>query len=50
MWEAMLVASAYKLDNLLIVVDRNHFQANIETEDLIPLSPLDKNSSRLVLG
>ena len=42
MWEAMLVASAYKLDNLLIVVDRNHFQANIETEDLIPLSPLDK--------
>ncbi len=42
MWEAMLVASAYKLDNLLIVVDRNQFQANMQTEDLIPLEPLDK--------
>ncbi len=42
MWEALLVASAYKLDNLLIVVDRNQFQANIQTEDLIPLKPLAK--------
>ncbi|MEW6703131.1 MAG: 1-deoxy-D-xylulose-5-phosphate synthase N-terminal domain-containing protein [Bacteroidota bacterium] len=41
MWEAMLVASAYKLDNLLIIVDRNQFQANMQTEDLIPLNPLD---------
>src|SRR4030095_2018809 len=39
-WESCLVASAYKLDNLVIVVDRNHFQANIETEKLIPLEPL----------
>lgn len=39
-WEAMLVANAYKLDNLLFVVDRNHFQANMRTEDLIPLEPL----------
>ncbi len=42
MWEALLVASAYKLDNLLVVVDRNRFQANMQTEDLIPLEPLDK--------
>ncbi|MCX6169056.1 MAG: thiamine pyrophosphate-dependent enzyme [Ignavibacteriales bacterium] len=42
MWEALLVASAYKLDNLMIVVDRNQFQANIQTEDLIPLKPLAK--------
>lgn len=42
MWEAILVASAYKLDNLLIVVDRNQFQANMPTEDLIPLKPLPK--------
>ncbi len=42
MWEALLVASAYKLDNLLIVVDRNQFQANMRTEDLIPLKPLPK--------
>ena len=39
-WEAMLVANAYHLDNLVIVVDRNQFQANIATEDLIPLEPL----------
>jgi transketolase len=39
-WEAVLVANAYKLDNLLFVIDRNHFQANMATEDLIPLEPL----------
>ena len=40
MWEAMLVAAAYKLDNLITIVDRNRLQANLETEDLIPLEPL----------
>ena len=40
-WEALLVASAKKLDNLVIVVDRNEFQANVATEDLVPLEPLD---------
>ncbi len=39
-WEAVLVANAYKLDNLLFLVDRNHFQANMPTEELIPLEPL----------
>ncbi len=39
-WEALLVASAYRLDNLVIVVDRNHFQANVATEELIPLEPI----------
>lgn len=39
-WEAALTASAYKLDNLVAIVDRNKFQANITTEDLIPLEPL----------
>ncbi|MVM36042.1 transketolase [Spirosoma sp. HMF4905] len=39
-WEAILVANAYKLDNLLFVVDRNFFQANMPTEELIPLEPL----------
>ncbi|MFH1197887.1 MAG: 1-deoxy-D-xylulose-5-phosphate synthase N-terminal domain-containing protein [bacterium] len=42
MWEALLVASAYKLDNLMIVIDRNQFQANMMTEELIPLNPLGK--------
>ncbi|MDB5156065.1 MAG: transketolase [Mucilaginibacter sp.] len=39
-WEALLVANAYALDNLFFVVDRNTFQANMRTEDLIPLEPL----------
>jgi transketolase len=39
-WETILVANAYGLDNLTLVVDRNQFQANIRTEDLIPLEPL----------
>lgn len=41
-WEALLVANSKNLDNLLIVVDRNQFQANFPTEELIPLNPLDK--------
>ncbi len=39
-WEALLVASAKKLDNLVVVVDRNEFQANVRTEELLPLEPL----------
>ena len=40
-WETILVAHAYGLDNLTIVVDRNQFQANIRTEELVPLEPLE---------
>lgn len=39
-WEACLVAAALKIDNLVAVVDRNGYQANMRTEDLIPLEPL----------
>jgi len=39
-WEAALVASAKRLDNLVVIVDRNGFQANIATEELVPLEPL----------
>jgi transketolase len=39
-WEACLVAAAHGLDNLVAVVDRNGFQANARTEELIPLEPL----------
>lgn len=38
-WEAALVAAAHKLDNLVAIVDRNGFQANLATEELIPLEP-----------
>lgn len=41
-WEAMLTASAKKLDNLVVIIDRNKFQANIRTEELIPLEPLEE--------
>ncbi len=40
-WEAALVAAAKGLDNLVAIVDRNAFQANVATEDLIPLEPLE---------
>src|SRR5688572_9555784 len=39
-WEAVLIAQAYKLDNLIFLVDRNQFQSKIRTEDLLPLEPL----------
>ncbi len=41
-WEGALVAAAKKLDNLVAVVDRNQFQANIRTEELIPLESIEK--------
>lgn len=39
-WEALLIASAQQLSNLIIIIDRNGFQANFKTEDLLPLEPL----------
>ncbi len=39
-WEACLTAAAHKVDNLIVVVDRNGFQANMRTEELIPLEPI----------
>jgi len=40
MWEGLLVSAAHHLDNLVVIVDRNEFQANIRTEELVPLEPL----------
>jgi transketolase len=39
-WESCLVAGNRGLDNLVMVVDRNGFQANLATEELMPLEPL----------
>ncbi len=39
-WESSLLASAYKLDNLVAIIDRNEFQANMRTEELVPLEPI----------
>jgi len=40
-WEAALVASARSLEGLVAIVDRNGFQANMATEALVPLEPLE---------
>jgi transketolase len=40
MWEGIQVASALALNNLTLIVDRNGFQANVRTEELVPLEPL----------
>lgn len=40
-WEAVLLANAKRLSNLCVIVDRNHFQANFSTEELIPLESLE---------
>lgn len=39
-WEGFLVASSLKLNNLIVIIDRNEFQANMRTEELSPLEPL----------
>ena len=40
LWEALLVARAHALGNVIVLVDRNGIQANARTEELIPLEPL----------
>jgi len=39
-WEAMMTASKYKLDNLVIIVDRNKVQLSGKTEEIMPLDSL----------
>jgi transketolase len=39
-WEGLQVAAARRLDRLVLVIDRNGFQANMRTEELVPLEPL----------
>ena len=44
-WESLQIACAKNLDNLYIVIDRNWIQANVFTEDLIPLESLEEKFS-----
>jgi len=39
-WEAIMMAAGQKLDNLLVIVDRNQLQAMGFTEDIVPLGDL----------
>ncbi|WP_346704612.1 transketolase [uncultured Agathobaculum sp.] len=41
-WEAMLTAAKFKLDNLCAVVDVNGLQIDGKTEDVMPTEPLDQ--------
>ena len=41
-WEAALFAAQQKLDNLIVIVDKNNLQGFGKTKDVINLDPLDK--------
>ena len=41
-WEAVMFAAKNKLDNLIAITDRNYIQIDGNTEDIMPLDPLDE--------
>jgi len=41
-WESAMFASHHKLDNLILILDRNHKIILGDTEDLVELEPIDK--------
>ena len=41
-WEALMSAAHYKLDNLTVIIDNNGLQIDGETKDVMPTEPLDK--------
>jgi len=41
-WESLLTANSLKINNFIMIVDRNKFQANGPTEEIIPLEPLEE--------
>ena len=43
-WEALMSAAKYKLDNLTWIVDRNHLQISGNTEDVMPIENLKRQS------
>lgn len=42
-WEAALVAAHYKLDNLIIINDKNNLQLAGSTKEIMNTDPLDEN-------
>ena len=40
-WEAAASASKYKLDNLTLIVDRNHYQQTGPAEEVLDMDPID---------
>jgi len=41
-WEAVMEAAQYKLDNLIAIVDNNHLQIDGRTADVMNVDPLDE--------
>lgn len=41
-WEAAMFAAKYKLSNLTAIMDRNNIQIDGNTENVMPLNPLDE--------
>lgn len=41
-WEAYMLAAKEKLNNLTIIIDRNHIQIEGKTQEVMPLEPLEK--------
>ena len=41
-WEALMSAAHYKLDNMVAILDHNGLQIDGETKDVMPTEPLDK--------
>jgi transketolase len=39
-WEAIMTAGKYRLNNLTVVIDRNNIQSDGFTEEIMPLEPL----------
>ena len=39
-WEAVMFAAKYKLDNLVVICDRNYIQIDGNTEDIMPLGDM----------
>ncbi|GBR74590.1 transketolase N-terminal subunit [Candidatus Termititenax aidoneus] len=40
LWEAAMAAAHYKLDNLIVITDRNHLQIDGNTEQVMAIEPL----------
>lgn len=40
-WEGAMFANKYRLDNVIAFVDRNYLQTDGNSEDIMPLDPLD---------
>ena len=45
-WESLLIASKYKLDNLVVIIDKNRIQGSGRVEDILPASAVVTYTAR----